>query len=87
MSHFRGLLKAETARLSSLCATWESKVASPVCAPPEEAVGQIRAAVGKARLLYSNKGRFQQFGGLVDDCELNRGEKKTTCTDLQVRQS
>lgn len=41
----------------------------------------MRTAVGQARLLM--KERFKQFAGLVDDCELGRGEKKTTCMDLQ----
>lgn len=41
----------------------------------------MRTAVGQARLLM--KERFNQFGGLVDDCEFGRGEKVTTCTDLQ----
>ena len=41
----------------------------------------MRTAVGQARLLM--KERFNQFSGLVDDCELGRGEKITTCTDLQ----
>lgn len=41
----------------------------------------MRTAVGQARLLM--KERFKQFSGLVDDCELARGEKITTCTDLQ----
>lgn len=41
----------------------------------------MRTAVGQARLLM--KERFKQFSGLVDDCELGRGEKITTCTDLQ----
>ncbi len=50
---------------------------------PEEAADQIRAAVGKARLLCNPKGRFHQFGGLVDDCEFNRGDRPTTCSDLQ----
>lgn len=42
---------------------------------------RMRTAVGQARLLI--KERFNQFRGLVDDCELSRGEKVTTCTDLQ----
>ena len=42
---------------------------------------RMRTAVGQARLLM--KERFGQFLGLVDDCELGRGEKLTTCTDLQ----
>lgn len=29
------------------------------------------------------KERFGQFSGLVDDCDFGRGEKITTCTDLQ----
>ncbi len=41
----------------------------------------MRTAVGQARLLI--KERFGQFSGLVDDCDLGRGEKITTCTDLQ----
>lgn len=42
---------------------------------------RMRTAVGQARLLM--KERFGQFSGLVDDCEFGRGEKITTCTDLQ----
>uniref|UniRef100_A0A3Q0R278 Discs, large (Drosophila) homolog-associated protein 5 n=1 Tax=Amphilophus citrinellus TaxID=61819 RepID=A0A3Q0R278_AMPCI len=42
---------------------------------------RMRTAVGQARLLM--KERFNQFSGLVDDCELGRGDKITTCTDLQ----
>ncbi|MBN3303237.1 DLGP5 protein, partial [Amia calva] len=41
----------------------------------------IRTTVGQARLLMSQ--RFLQFTGLVDDCELGRGEKETTTSDLQ----
>ena len=41
----------------------------------------MRTVVGQARLLM--KERFGQFRGLVDDCEFSRGEKITTCTDLQ----
>lgn len=26
--------------------------------------------------------RFKQFEGLVDNCEYKRGEKETTCSDL-----
>lgn len=41
----------------------------------------IRTFVGQARLLM--KERFKQFSGLVDNCEFSRGEKITTCSDLQ----
>lgn len=26
--------------------------------------------------------RFKQFEGLIDNCEYKRGEKETTCSDL-----
>ena len=44
-------------------------------------LGQVRTVIGQARLLMCQ--RFKQFSGLVDDCAYNRGEKETTCTDLQ----
>lgn len=40
----------------------------------------IRTTVGQTRLLIAE--RFKQFEGLVDNCEFKRGEKETTCTDL-----
>lgn len=49
--------------------------------PLRAARDQMRTVVGQARLLI--KERFGQFSGLVDDCDLGRGEKITTCTDLQ----
>lgn len=48
---------------------------------PCEVCDRMCTAVGQTRLLM--KERFGQFSGLVDDCELGRGEKITTCTDLQ----
>ncbi len=76
------MLSKENVRLLGLVDLWESKL--PSCAS-EEAVGHIRSAVGKARLLVltNPKGRFKQFQGLVDDCQHGRGDKPTTCTDLQ----
>lgn len=40
----------------------------------------IRTTVGQSRLLMAE--RFKQFEGLVDNCEFRRGEKETTCADL-----
>ncbi|KAM9837985.1 disks large-associated protein 5 [Aulostomus maculatus] len=77
--YFRLQIAGETDRLTSLCAQWESKVEDESI--PEEMRDRMRTAVGQARLLM--KERFNQFSGLVDDCELCRGEKMTTCTDLQ----
>ncbi|XP_012859101.1 disks large-associated protein 5 [Echinops telfairi] len=47
---------------------------------PVTAKDLIRTTVGQTRLLM--KERFKQFEGLVNDCEYKRGEKETTCTDL-----
>ncbi|KAK7801358.1 hypothetical protein U0070_003643 [Myodes glareolus] len=40
----------------------------------------IRTTVGQTRLLIME--RFKQFEGLIDNCEYKRGEKETTCSDL-----
>ncbi|KAM8730593.1 disks large-associated protein 5 isoform 3-T3 [Acanthopagrus schlegelii] len=77
--YFRSEIANETDGLTSLCVIWESKVEDESI--PEEMRDRMRTAVGQARLLM--KERFKQFSGLVDDCELGRGEKITTCTDLQ----
>ncbi|KAK2820800.1 hypothetical protein Q5P01_023759 [Channa striata] len=77
--YFRAEIMNETDRLTALCVQWESKVDDESI--PEEMRDRMRTAIGQARLLM--KERFNQFSGLVDDCELGRGEKITTCTDLQ----
>ncbi|XP_062298008.1 disks large-associated protein 5 [Scomber scombrus] len=77
--YFRSQIVSETDSLNSLCAQWEPKVEDESI--PEEMRDRMRTAVGQARLLM--KERFKQFSGLVDDCDLGRGEKITTCTDLQ----
>uniref|UniRef100_A0A1A8FVW1 Discs, largehomolog-associated protein 5 n=2 Tax=Nothobranchius TaxID=28779 RepID=A0A1A8FVW1_9TELE len=79
VAYFRLEIANEMDRLTSLCLYWESKVEDESI--PEEMRDRMRTAVGQARLLM--KERFKQFGGLVDDCELGRGEKVTTCMDLQ----
>ncbi|XP_074520017.1 disks large-associated protein 5 [Halichoeres trimaculatus] len=77
--YFRSEISNETHRLTSLCEHWEPKVEDESI--PEEMRDSIRTFVGQARLLM--KERFKQFSGLVDNCELGRGEKITTCSDLQ----
>ncbi|XP_040031734.2 disks large-associated protein 5 isoform X2 [Gasterosteus aculeatus] len=77
--YFRLEIASETEGLMTLCADWEPKVEDESI--PEEMRDRMRTAVGQARLLM--KERFKQFSGLVEDCELGRGEKITTCTDLQ----
>ncbi|XP_049615541.1 disks large-associated protein 5 isoform X2 [Syngnathus scovelli] len=77
--YFRSQMDNETDRLTSLCDQWKTKAEDESI--PEEVRGHIRTAVGQARLLM--KERFNQFSKLVDDCELRRGEKITTCSDLE----
>ncbi|XP_060951222.1 disks large-associated protein 5 [Limanda limanda] len=77
--YFRSEMVSETNQLSTLCVQWEPKVEDESI--PEEMRDSMRTTIGQARLLM--KERFNQFSGLVDDCELGRGEKITTCTDLQ----
>ncbi|XP_075470857.1 disks large-associated protein 5 isoform X2 [Ascaphus truei] len=75
--YFRDVLKWEIKRLSVLCNHWDVKIQLDI---PEEAKDLIRTTVGQTRLLIND--RFKQFEGLVDNCEFKRGEKETTCTDL-----
>jgi hypothetical protein len=84
VAHFRNLLQRTTETLDEFCKLWETKLSASL---PEEAVGNIRSAIGKARLLTNAKGRMGQFRGLVDNCEFGTGDKPTTCTDLQVHVS
>ncbi|XP_061765068.1 disks large-associated protein 5 isoform X2 [Nerophis ophidion] len=77
--YFRSEINNETDKLTSLSAQWEPKVED--VSIPEEMRDRMRTAIGQARLLM--KERFNQFSGLVDDCELGRGDKLTTCSDLQ----
>ncbi|XP_062859243.1 disks large-associated protein 5 isoform X3 [Trichomycterus rosablanca] len=77
--YFRAIMASETERLTGLSKLWESRFDDDSI--PEEMRDRMRTAVGQARLLI--KERFDQFSGLVDDCDLGRGEKITTCTDLQ----
>uniref|UniRef100_A0A4W5Q4N9 Discs, large (Drosophila) homolog-associated protein 5 n=1 Tax=Hucho hucho TaxID=62062 RepID=A0A4W5Q4N9_9TELE len=77
--YFRSVVVSETESLTEFCQQWEPRVDD--ASVPEEMCDRMRTAVGQARLLM--KERFGQFSGLVDDCELGRGEKITTCTDLQ----
>ncbi|XP_072523853.1 disks large-associated protein 5 isoform X2 [Salminus brasiliensis] len=77
--YFRAAMAEETERLTGLSELWELRFDDSSI--PEEMRDRMRTAVGQARLLM--KERFGQFSGLVDDCDLGRGEKITTCTDLQ----
>ncbi|KAF1478376.1 Disks large-associated protein 5, partial [Pygoscelis antarcticus] len=75
--YFRNVLRCETERLMSQCLHWDGKFELDI---PEDAKDLIRTTIGQTRLLIAE--RFKQFEGLVDNCEFKRGEKETTCTDL-----
>ncbi|XP_072194458.1 disks large-associated protein 5 [Excalfactoria chinensis] len=75
--YFRNILQSETDRLMSQCLQWDGKFELDI---PEDAKDLIRTTIGQTRLLIAE--RFKQFEGLVDNCEFKRGEKETTCTDL-----
>ncbi|XP_021078440.1 disks large-associated protein 5 isoform X1 [Mesocricetus auratus] len=75
--YFRKILQSETDKLTSHCLEWDRKLELDI---PDDAKDLIRTAVGQTRLLI--KERFKQFEGLVDNCEYKRGEKETTCSDL-----
>ncbi|NXL93555.1 DLGP5 protein, partial [Alectura lathami] len=77
VAYFRNILQSETERLLSQCLQWDGKLELDI---PEDAKDLIRTTVGQTRLLVAE--RFKQFEGLVDNCEFKRGEKETTCTDL-----
>ncbi|XP_062824732.1 disks large-associated protein 5 [Anolis carolinensis] len=75
--YFRNILQSETERLSAQCLEWDGTAETDI---PEDAKDLIRTTIGQTRLLIAE--RFKQFEGLVDNCEFQRGEKETTCTDL-----
>ncbi|NXE14505.1 DLGP5 protein, partial [Lophotis ruficrista] len=75
--YFRNTLRSETEKLMSQCLQWDGKLELDI---PEDAKDLIRTTIGQTRLLIAE--RFKQFEGLVDNCEFKRGEKETTCTDL-----
>ncbi|XP_054057187.1 disks large-associated protein 5 [Rissa tridactyla] len=75
--YFRNIVRSETERLMSQCLQWDGKFKLDI---PEDAKDLIRTTIGQTRLLIAE--RFKQFEGLVDNCEFKRGEKETTCADL-----
>lgn len=77
VAYFRKILQSETERLTSHCLEWDGATETDI---PEEAKDLVRTTVGQSRLLMAE--RFKQFEGLVDNCEFKRGEKETTCADL-----
>lgn len=90
VEYFREILDNQTKNLNQLCDRWSKILESSldsleatnedVDQDSEEALGSIRATIGKARLLISQ--RFKQFSELIDDCEFNKGQHSTRLNDL-----
>uniref|UniRef100_T1JFH2 Uncharacterized protein n=1 Tax=Strigamia maritima TaxID=126957 RepID=T1JFH2_STRMM len=77
---FKNDMKSEETKLLSLAKQWRCKNEENGDLP-EEICGNILAAVGKANLLVNQ--RFAQFSKLIEDCEFQNGDMKTTTDDLQ----
>lgn len=88
VEYFREILDNQTKILNLLCDRWskilesssDSIEATNGDTDGEEALGSIRATIGKAKLLISQ--RFKQFSELIDDCEFNKGQHSTRLNDL-----
>ena len=80
INDFRHLLRRETERISHLCSHWED-LASSEANVSDDVTGEVRSVVGLGRLVMAE--RFNQFSGLVDNCQFKRGAKETTVEDLQ----
>jgi len=81
VSFFRSKLAAETTRLTDLCDSWEKKLEINKEVISDVTEGELRCVIGQGRLVMAE--RFNQFSGLVDNCEFKQGEKETTCMDLK----
>jgi len=82
VSSLRKTLEEETRRLTVLCTQWSDILDNDGDGIIDDSTkGDIRSVVGQAKLVISE--RFHQFSGLVDNCEFDRGEKKTTLMDLR----
>jgi len=78
---FRTKLAVETKRLTDLCDSWEKKLEINKGVISDVTEGELRCVIGQGRLVMAE--RFNQFSGLVDNCEFKQGEKETTCMDLK----
>lgn len=81
VSYFRSKLATETTRLTDLCDSWEKKLEINKEVISDVTEGELRCVIGQGRLVMAE--RFNQFSGLVDNCEFKQGEKETTCMDLK----
>jgi len=79
--YFRTKLAEETRRMTDLCDSWEKKLEINKGVISDMTEGELRCVIGQGRLVMAE--RFNQFSGLVDNCEFKQGEKETTCMDLK----
>jgi len=85
LKDFKKIVDDNTKELTEKCLVWETKMESVPknMTNYEDVSGTIRLTIGKANLLMNKKGRFEQFRSLINNCEFDLGEQKTTCMDLQ----
>jgi len=85
LKDFKKIVEDNTKELTEKCLVWETKMDSVPknMTNYEDVSGTIRLTIGKANLLMNKKGRFEQFRSLINNCEFDLGEQKTTCMDLQ----
>ena len=82
VSYFKKVLDDSNQNLTKMSQVWRKKLET-IDPSNDEVCGEIHSTIGKANLLMNKKGRFEQFRGLIENCEFDLGEKKTTCMDLQ----
>ena len=85
VNYFKKILEETDKKLTEKCQIWENKMEQVPKSQKdyEDICSNIRSTIGKANLLMNKKGRFEQFRGLIYNCEFNLGEQKTTAMDLQ----
>ena len=85
VNYFKKIVEETDKKLTEKCQLWESKMEQIPKSQKdyEDICSNIRSTIGKANLLMNKKGRFEQFRGLIYNCEFNLGDQKTTPMDLQ----
>lgn len=79
--YFRQQVAGESERLSALAASWQAYKEAQAESLPECYADLIDVTTGQTRLLLAKK--FQQFRGLVDQCEAGTGAQPVLAHDLE----
>ena len=82
VADFRREAKEESTKLDKLCSKWK-KTQNEIEESHQNISDDLFTIIGMAELLIGQKGRFTQFLTLIDACEHQTGEQKTTLEDLE----